>query len=267
MNGSTGFAVLLLAGDRGVDDPIVMRTGASCKALAPVAGKAMIERVINALEHSHRVDSIMLSGPSPEVVSASPLLRSLIDNGRCQWRKNKSTPCLSVADALAQLPAGRPVLVTTADHALLTPDLVDAFISEAENQDADIVVGVAEYDLIKQAFPDAKRTVLKFRESGYCGCNLFAFFNPDAGQKVVALWRQAEQLRKQPVRLAWRILGPSLLLRYLLGRLTLSDALLVLSKRLSITIRPVVLADARAAVDVDKVADLELVEALLAREE
>ena len=86
------------------------------------------------------------------------------------------------------------------------------------------------------------------------------------GRALADFWRQVEQQRKRPWRVIGGALGWGAVLRYLLGRLTLEQALDRLSRRLGIRIRAVVLDHAEAAVDVDTPADRQLVEAILAGE-
>jgi hypothetical protein len=71
---------------------------------------------------------------------------------------------------------------------------------------------------------------------------------------VPQFWQRVEAERKHPLRVI-RILGWTTVLRFLLGRLTLDDALGRLSVRLGCTAGAVVLPYAEAAVDVDTVAD------------
>lgn len=54
-----------------------------------------------------------------------------------------------------------------------------------------------------------------------------------------------------------------LLFKYLLGRLTLSEAFAYVSKRLNITASPILIPIAEAAIDVDKPSDKDLVERIL----
>ena len=117
------------------------------------------------------------------------------------------------------------------------------------------------YKLVQAAWPESKRTVLKFSDGGYCGSNLFAVLNPE-GCKALAFWRQAEADRKHPWRIARRF-GFIALLRYLFRRLTLEDALRSLSTTAGCRIGYVELNFARAAVDVDSVEDQRLAERIL----
>jgi hypothetical protein len=77
-------------------------------------------------------------------------------------------------------------------------------------------------------------------------------------------WQYLEQVRKKP----WRLIaafGISPLLRFLTGRLDLEQAFQIVSARLGLLARPVVMPFAEAAIDVDKPADKELAERIAAR--
>ena len=114
--------------------------------------------------------------------------------------------------------------------------------------------------------PDTRRTWLRFVEGSYSGCNLFYFATPKA-QALAELWKQVEALRKRPVAML-RLLGLSYALRYLLGRLRLSSAIARLGELAGGAKAAIVeMPFARAAVDVDKPADKELVESLLAADQ
>ena len=46
------FTAIVLAADRTGGDPIAVKTGMACKAIAPICGTPMIIRVLDALEAS-----------------------------------------------------------------------------------------------------------------------------------------------------------------------------------------------------------------------
>jgi hypothetical protein len=72
-----------------------------------------------------------------------------------------------------------------------------------------------------------------------------------------------ETHRKRPLRLIWEV-GPLALVRVLLGLMNAEQAFAYLSRKAGAVIRHVELPIAEAAVDVDKPADLELVERIFA---
>lgn len=258
------FHAVVLAGDRGPEDPVAKHTGAPCKALVPVAGQPMLLRVLDALAASTAIDAVTLVGPQAAQVEQCPELAARIAAGALAWLPPQASPSQSAAAALAQVPADRPVLLTTADHALLRAPWVDAFCAQALASGQDAVVGLARHAAVQAAFPGSKRTALRFRDDAYCGCNLFAFLTP-AGRRAPTFWRQLEQQRKRPHRLA-AALGLGTLAAYLCGRLTLAGGLGRLSDKVGAQLGAVLLDDPRAAVDVDSVADFERVQSVLMRD-
>lgn len=257
------FAAIVLAGDRGAADPLVKSAGVSCKALVPVAGRPMILRVLDALEGSSAIDLRIVSGSSSRLLGHAPEFDGLIASGKILWVENEASPSLSAQAALHTIPADHAALVTTADHALLTPRMVDYFCTQAAKTGCDVVAGLARYDIVTAAFPESRRTVTRLRGGGYCGCNLFAFLTPRARQ-AAAFWRRVEEQRKHPLKIV-KVLGLVAVLRYLLGHLTIEDGLARMSALMNARAGVVWMPDAEAAVDVDNIEDWRLAEKILAR--
>jgi GTP:adenosylcobinamide-phosphate guanylyltransferase len=257
------FFVVILAGDRQPNDPVALQAGVSCKALTPVSGRAMVLRVLDALEGAHDVSTPILVGPSMTAVKENAELAERLRSNQAQWMAPQETPSTSAFIALQSLPEDVPVLLTTADHALLTPEMLDHFCSKARESGCDVVAGVARHELVAEAFPGSKRTVTRLNDGGYCGCNLFAFMTPQ-GRMAADFWRKVEKERKKPLRVI-KIIGWTTVLRYLMGRLSLGQALDRLSKKMQLRVGVVQMPFAEAAVDVDKIEDLVLVESILAK--
>jgi hypothetical protein len=218
-------------------------------------------RVIDALETSAEVGSLLICGPSQLAVAQSNGLQNGINSGRFSWMAHNVSPSASAHQAMASLPEDAPVLLTTADHALLSSSIVDFFCGEARKSGCDAVVGVTLYSNVKAAFPGLKKTVLRFRDNDYCGCNLYAFLTPK-GRMLAEFWQRLEKQRKKPWRLI-RTLSWTAVMRYLLGALSLEQALQSLSQRLNIRLGVVVLPFPKAAVDVDTVDDWVFVQCLV----
>jgi hypothetical protein len=73
---------------------------------------------------------------------------------------------------------------------------------------------------------------------------------------------RVESYRKQPWRMV-AILGPRVLVRFLLGRLALGDVAEVIHSRLGLRAQPVRLSDPAAGFDVDTIAQREVAERYL----
>ncbi len=257
------FSVVILAGDRELHDPVAQAAGVSCKALVPVSGRAMVLRVLDALHDARQVGPRILCGPTKAHIEQNTELDELVNSGKVQWVAPQATPSSSTFSVLQSLPDDVPVLVTTADHALLSAAMIDHFCAVARNSGCDVLAGVARYDLIADAFPGTSRTVTRLKDGGYCGCNLFAFLTPRA-RLAAEFWRKVEKERKKPLRIV-KVMGWMTVLRYLTGQLTLSHALAKLSRRMNLKVGSVEMPFPEAAIDVDKVDDWLLVESILAK--
>ena len=256
------FSVIILAADRELTDPVAQFAAVSCKALAPVSGREMVLRVLDALAEAEEIGPLFLVGPSIASVEQNAELSGLVNSGQVSWIEPQDTPSTSAFAVLQSLPEDVPVLVTTADHALLTAGMVDYFCREARTSGCDVLAGVARHELIAEAVPGTRRTVTKLKDGGYCGCNLFAFLTPQS-RKAADFWRNVEKERKKPLRII-KVMGWMTVLRYLLGQLTMEQALGGLSRRMGLRVGAVRMPFAEAAIDVDKVEDLQLVESILA---
>ncbi len=264
MSQTDRFNALVLAADRTAHDPVASKAGTACKAIAPVGGTPMIIRVLDALEASEMVGKIIVCGPPASVLPDCPELQQRIECGRVTWLPNLDSPSRSANSGLAHLDHDAPVLLTTADHALLTPAIIRYFLRESCMMDSDATVGVVKHADVTAAFPGTRRTVIRLRDGGVCGCNLYAFLN-HRGRDLVSFWQRAEDLRKRPWRLIAQVLGPGAVLSYLMGLLTLDHALSAVSARVGVKVRTVTLPYPQAGVDVDKVEDMLLVESILAK--
>jgi GTP:adenosylcobinamide-phosphate guanylyltransferase len=225
------------------------------KALIRVGGEPMVLWPLRALLASPEIGDVIVVTQDPE--DLRPVLPA---DRRISLRVSGRTIAETIAELISTGGARFPVLVTTADHALLDPAMIAEFTSKAEG--ADLGIGVAEAKALLARFPSAKRTWIGFRGGRYSGANLFAF----GSQRVlpaVERWRSIEQDRKK----GWKVLaalGPALLLGAVLKLRTLDQSVALVGRKLGLSIRAVVMSDPLAAIDVDKPEDHVLVEAIIA---
>ena len=223
----------------------------------------MLVRVIERLNGWPSIERILINIDEPALLLDLPGLRGLRENGVVEFMKSTDSPSRSVLESLdwADLTSG-PVLVTTADHALLDDDMLEVFFKGSARLDADLTFGVVSRATIEARFPEAKRTYLRFRDGAFSGANLFLFRTPNA-ERAAAFWQGVESERKRPWRIA-RAFGFGTLLLFLARRLDFDAALVRASNVIGTRIRAIRLNIAEAAVDVDKLEDLELTRRILA---
>jgi GTP:adenosylcobinamide-phosphate guanylyltransferase len=225
-----------------------------------VAGKSALQRVMDALSEAGQVGDGILCGPSKDVYQSAPEFEEILSGTAFRWLEPDLGPSASAIKAIKALDQ-YPVLLTTGDHALLTPELVDRFCQQASAAEGDVVVGLAPYSIVHSAFPQSKRTVQRYSDGSFCGTNLFAVLNPN-GLAALEFWKSVEADRKKPWKIAHK-LGIGFLLRCALRTVSLQQALDELSRRCACRASYVLINSARAAVDVDTVADRDLAESIL----
>jgi len=247
----SGFTALILAGSRGGPDPVAAYAGVAHKALIQIDGTPMILRVVAALTGAG-ADRIAASTDHPDVIA-------VLSGTGVACLAPMAQPSLSVLSAFETL--GAHLLVTTADHALLRPEWITAFLADAP-PDADLSLLLAERAVVEADAPLTKRTYYRFAGQAWSGCNLFHLATPRAAA-ALELWRTVEVHRKQPWRVA-RLIGLTTLARYLGGRLTIQDAVGRLGASIGVRAAVVPSRFGLAAVDVDKAEDLDLVRRIVA---
>lgn len=245
----SGFAALVLAGSRGGEDPVAAYGGAPHKALIQLEGRTLLNRVVTALRDAGAAEIA--------VVGSHPAVRTEAARLGVESLDEAAGPSLSAKAGVERL--GTPLVVTTADHALLRPEWITRFLADVPSH-TDVAALMAERAVVEAAAPGTKRTYLKLADGQWSGCNLFYLANHRA-LAVLDLWRRVEAERKRPWRMAG-LLGPAMLLRYAAGRLSLAHAAERLGELAGVKAAIVPTPYGLAAVDVDKPADLDLVRRL-----
>lgn len=215
----------------------------------------MLARVAGTLLITPGIARVVVT--AQEIDRLAPLLP---DTPRLSLRRSHGTIAETVHGFAQSGEAPWPLLVTTADHVLLSSATLTRFL-DAVNPDDDVAVALVSQRVVGRRFPNSQRTWLRFSDGKFTGANLFALTGPRA-LRAIAFWADVEQDRKK----GWRLLaklGPWLLLRALLRTLTLGRALEQAGKRIGVRAGAVALDDPLAAVDVDKPADLALATAVI----
>lgn len=238
--------------------------GVSASVMVPVAGQPSLGRVIDAIGQSRLATGGVICGPSDDAIAADDTLETLLRASGHQWLAPAAGPAASALTALGELDRF-PALLTAGDHALLTPGIVDDFCARVLSASPryDLIIGLVPYALVREAYPQSRRTVLKFADGRFCGSNLFAIIKPQ-GLKALSFWQQAEADRKKPWKIARRF-GFTTLFRYLFRRLSVEETFQALSRSAGCRIGYVEVRSARAAVDVDSIEDQKLAEEILSR--
>jgi len=250
---------ILLAGSRPGRDPLAAAAGVTYKALIPIAGRPMIDHVARTLLAHPRIGPVIVLVQDPAIFAADPATAWLAHDPGIRMTPSGAGISQSLLDLIDGGGAALPALVTTADNVLLTGAMIDSFLADAVR--SDIAVAMVERRTLLAAYPESKRTWLKFRDGWWSGANLFWIGGPRA-RGVITFWRSVEQDRKK----GWKILaafGPFLLISSVLRLLSLRQGMRLAGRRFQVSARPVSMPQPEACIDADKPEDLALIEQIL----
>jgi GTP:adenosylcobinamide-phosphate guanylyltransferase len=254
------WTAILLAGQRPGERDFAHDLGYPAKALIEIAGEPMLGRVAKALLASPSIGRVLILAQQPRRLAAGKL-GWIAAEPRMRFAESEGGISHSILKVAGTDLAPWPVLVVTADHALLTPAMVEYFLgAEAAS---DVAVAVVERKVVEADYPDTRRTWLKFSDGAYTGANMFAFRSANA-RKALEIWASVEKDRKKAAKLL-RYFGPALALRALTRTISLNNGLAKAGRRAGLYARAVALPFPEAAIDVDKIEDLRLVGRIVAR--
>ena len=122
------LSAIVLAGERGPGGAVAQAAGVPCKALTPIGNRAMLDRVLGTLARTGRVADCLVVGNPDFETALAPLLASYA--GFAHWHAGQASPARSAASAADAIAGDRVILLTTADHPLLSPVMVQELLDE-----------------------------------------------------------------------------------------------------------------------------------------
>lgn len=258
------LTVLVLAGQReGKVDPLASANGVAFKAMTPVAGRPMILHTLDAVTSSPGVGTIVVSINAGSGLEALPEIAALVGRNRLKIVASRPNLVDSVLDALDGV--SFPALVTTADNVLLTPEAVTEIDERARRERAQVAIALARREDVLAAHPDGQRRFYRFADDSYSNCNSY-WIGERSALAMAELFRSGGQFVKHPSRVVRTLgfAGVLELVRFRFGLGTLHDGCRRLSRRFGLDIRPIVLSDGAAAIDVDAERSLRVAEQVMA---
>jgi GTP:adenosylcobinamide-phosphate guanylyltransferase len=250
-------AIVTAGGASQPGEPLYEVTHGGFKSMLAIAGKPMVQWVLDALGESTQIERVVVVGLSPETdlqcrqpLVLAPDYGDVILNIRAG------------AQELARLdPAATHALIVSGDLPALRGEIVDWLVNETRDRDFDLCYTVIERATMEKQFPGSKRTYVKLKDCEVCGGDLHVFRLAMASDES-PLWKRLIDARKSPIRQA-SLLGYDTVLYLVLRRLSLKNAEAMLSKRLGIAGRALLSPYAEIGMDVDKPFQLEIAQAHL----
>lgn len=254
-------AIVIAGGIPNPEDPLYEFVKGDAKALVDVAGKPMVQWVLDALGGAKQVDNVIVVGLSPKTeLSCRKPLYFVSNQGRML-----SNIVAGVNKALELDNATEYVLVVSSDIPAVQPEHVDWLVETCMETSDDLYYGVCPRDVMEARFPNSKRTYTHLKDMDVCGADM-NITHVRMATEHLDMWESLIGSRKSPLRQAG-IIGFGTLFALFMRRLTLEDAVSRVCSRIGINARAIVWEHAEPCMDVDKPHQLELLRNDLAEQQ
>ncbi len=242
-------AVVLAGGDGAVIDPAVR-----IKGLVPIAGKPMVEWVVDALRAADEIAEIAVVVPTAENLGswADKVDKIVVSDGR--FIDNTIAGVDSFRNS-------RPVLVTTGDLPCLSPAAVDDFVTRSLSAGADFSYPLIRKSDVLEQFPGSERTFVKIAGGPVTGGNMMVL-TPALVAQAREVGQKFFDTRKSPLKMA-RVVGFPFILKMALGTLDPRDVEAKLGQVLGGRCAAIYTTHASIGADVDKPIDVIVAERVL----
>jgi GTP:adenosylcobinamide-phosphate guanylyltransferase len=241
------------------EDSLFPLTQGGSKAMLIVAGKPMLQWILDALNATPRIGQIVIVGiPAVETLKSEKTITFLPDHG--DILNNIQAGALNL---LHQDPSTQQFLVISSDVPGVTSEMINWTIDRVNESDSDLYYLVIERKTMEQRYPESKRTYLHLKDIEACGGDVNAARAP-MFQSTNPLWHKIIEARKSPIKQAL-LLGIDTMLLILLRALTMVQTERKVSKRLGINGRVILCPYAEVGMDVDKAFQYEIMQRDLAR--
>jgi GTP:adenosylcobinamide-phosphate guanylyltransferase len=245
-------AIVIAGGIPRPEDPLYAYSHGDSKALIDVAGKPMIQWVLDALGDAKKVDNVIIIGLSQKSgVSCKKPVYYVSNQGRML-----ANIVAGVDKVLELNRKSKYVLIVSSDIPTLKSEMVDWLVDTCMETKDDLYYGVCPKDVMEARFPGSKRTYTHLRDMDVCGADI-NLTHVRMATEHLDLWESLIGSRKSPLRQAG-IIGFGTLFALFTRRLTLEDAVSRVGDRIGIKGRAIVWPYAEPCMDIDKPSQLEL---------
>lgn len=251
-------AIILAGGIPQPGELLYPFTGGIPKAMLEIAGKPMVQWILDALSGAKSIENVVIVGLPLDTVlqfarklSFIPAQSGFVDNIRAAAKKSAEIT-----------PGAKYVLLVSADIPAVTSAMIDRVVRSSQGQNLDIYYNVIPREVMERRFPGAHRTYLHLKELEFCGGDTHVMSLRLLLEDDMGVWRTFTAARKSPLKQA-ALIGFDIIFLYLFRLLTIKLAETKLMKRLKVSGKVVICQDAEIGMDVDKPRHFEIMSAYL----
>lgn len=241
------------------DDKLYPYSQGKSKALIDVAGKPMIQWVLDALSEAKSVDQVIVIGLSPQDgLACKKPLHYIPNQGRML-----ANIVAGVNKSLELNKDGEYVMICSSDIPAVKSEMIDWLAQECMQTQHDLYYGVCPREVMETRFPHSNRTYTKLKDMQVCGADV-NIIHVRMATDHLDTWEALIGNRKSPLRQA-AVIGLDTLFQLFTRQFTLQALVERASQRIGIKGRAIIWKYAEPCMDVDKPHQLEILRADLSK--
>jgi len=249
------YAIVTAGGIPGPKDPLYAETQGKSKALLDVAGKPMIQWVLDALGKSQSIQGVIIMGldENSPVTCELPLY----------FLPNQGAMLANIVTGIKEMmrlaPEARYALIVSSDIPGIQPHMVDWVVDTSLQTDDDLYYNVITREIMEKRYPNSKRTYTHLKGIELCGGDM-NMVSVRALKSDMDFWDRLIASRKNPLQQAL-MFGLDLMILVIFRMITIEEAVVRVSRKVNMKGRALVCPYAEVGMDVDKPHQLALVRA------
>jgi len=245
-------AIVTAGGIPQPSDRLYAYSNGDSKALIDIAGKPMIQWVLDALGDAKKVDNVIVIGLTPKsgltckkpihyISNQGRMLANIVAGVKKSLELNKKT---------------QYVLLVSSDIPAIKPDMVDWLVNTTMETRDDLYYGVCPRDVMETRYPTSKRTYTKLKDMEVCGADMNVI-HVSMAMEHLDTWEKLIGNRKSPLA-SVAVIGWDTFFQLLTRQITLQELADKASQRIGIKGRVLIWSQAEPCMDVDKPHQLEI---------
>lgn len=252
-------AVVTAGGIPQPDDPLYSYSNGEAKALIDIAGKPMIQWVLDALSDARTIDRVVVIGITDKSkLTCRKPISYLSNQGKLLENLKAGTAKVREAN-----PKAKYVLFVMADIPAITGQMVDWVVNTCMQTKDDLYYNVIRRESMENRFPTSRRTYTRLKDMEVCGGDMnmarAAIVNDNS-----EFWSKLIEARKNPAAQA-ALIGPDIIFKFLFRQLTIDDVIQRVATKLDLKGRAIICPFPEIGMDVDKPHQLEILRGYLGR--
>ncbi|MBP6177576.1 MAG: nucleotidyltransferase family protein [Anaerolineales bacterium] len=233
-------------------DPLYAYSNGNSKALIDVAGKPMVQWILDALGESKKVDNVIVIGLTAKSgLTCKKPMHFVSNQGRML-----ANIVAGVNKSIELNKKSEYVLVVSSDIPALKGEMVDWLVKTAMETKDEIYYGICPQDVMEARYPTSKRTYTKLKDMNVCGADVNIIHVNQVTQHLET-WEKLIGSRKSPLASA-AVIGLDTLFQLFTRQLTLEAMVKRASERIGVKGRAIIWSQAEPCMDVDKPHQLEI---------